>query len=154
MTTSRVTTSRRRLAGVLIAMAATTQAGCGGGPFDIASVSGVVTLDGAPLDGATVRFKPQRQSDNPLVGPGSIGLTDAEGRYRLTTHDGASGAVVGPHRVSISTYDKRMVDPKNSDRVKVFAEERVPEHYRKASELSFEVPSGGTNEANFDLTSD
>ena len=126
--------------------------GCGG-EFPMADVSGVITLDGQPLENATVFFQPRRSSSNPIVGPPAIGVTDDAGRYEVTTHKLGSGAVVGQHVVSISTFETRMKDPKNSDALEVVSEERVPKRYRAPSELSFEVPSGGSREANFELTS-
>ncbi|MEN1678136.1 MAG: carboxypeptidase-like regulatory domain-containing protein [Planctomycetota bacterium] len=128
-------------------------AGCGGGPFDFASVSGVVTLDGEPLSNAIVRFIPQRSGESTLVGPTSHAVTNEEGRFRLETYQGRNGAVVGPHVVSVSTLEQRLVDPKNSDKVEIVTPERVPKRYRNPSELEFDVPSGGTDDADFELTS-
>lgn len=138
-----------RCVGALAAI--TLVAGCGG-RFETASVTGVVTLDGAPLSNASLYFQPQRRGDDPLVGPPSIGVTDEEGRYNLRTTEGGRGAVVGRHRVSISTFESRMVDPQNSDRVETVSEERVPSRYRSPTELTFTVPSGGSDSADFDLT--
>ncbi|MEO1498790.1 MAG: hypothetical protein AAFV43_16720 [Planctomycetota bacterium] len=142
--------SKRFSAIILMAVAVAATAGCGG-EFQLASVSGVVTLDGEALANASLYFQPQRRGDDPLVGPPSIGVTDSEGRFTLTTADGDRGAVVGMHRVSVSTFESRMVDPQNSDRVEVVSEERVPTRYRARTELSFEVPSGGSKDANFAL---
>lgn len=126
--------------------------GCGG-EFQMAPVSGVVTLDGEPLANASLYFQPQRTGSGPIVGPPSIGVTDEEGRFRLRAQTNDTGAVVGEHRVSISTFESRMVDPQNSDRVEVVSEERVPPRYRAPSQLTFTVPSGGADDANFELTS-
>lgn len=127
--------------------------GCTDRPYDVASVSGRITLDGQPLSDASIRFQPQRRRDSAIVGPGSIGQTDAEGRYEMMTYKGESGAVVGDHRVSVSTYASELVDPDNSDEVRITAKERVPPRYRTKSELTFTVPSSGSDEANFDLQS-
>lgn len=126
--------------------------GCGG-QFQTADVSGVVTLDGEALSNASLFFQPQRRGSDPLVGPPSIGVTDEQGRYSLSTADGESGAVVGNHVVSISTFESRMVDPQNSDRVEVVSKERVPAEYRSPSQLRFTVPSDGSDAADFQLTS-
>ena len=125
--------------------------GCSG-EFPLASVSGVVTLDGKPLENATVFFQPQAKGTESVVGPPSIGVTDATGKYSVATHKLGSGAVVGDHTVSISTFELRMKDPQNSDAVEVVSPERVPDRYRSPSELSFQVTSRGSDEANFDLT--
>jgi len=43
-------------------------------------VSGVVTLDGQPVEGATVTFRPSEKG----VGIGATAITDAQGVYKLT----------------------------------------------------------------------
>lgn len=146
---------RNNLCGRVVGLAVTFAcfclvAGCGS-EYEIASISGVVTYDGEPLPNASVRFQPQRQGESPMVGPTSIAVTDEQGRFALKTYEGQAGAVVGPHVVSISTREQRLIDPKNPENVEVVAKERVPRRYRNPSELRFEVPSGGASDANFDL---
>ena len=115
-------------------------AGCGGsGPT---SVSGVVKLDGAPLEGAGVTFTPIAGGE---IG-GSSGRTDAEGRYTLRTIlKDKPGAAVGSHQVAISLYKE---NPNNQDQA---GSELVPQRYNQKTELKFDVPAGGTDQANFDL---
>lgn len=127
--------------------------GCGG-EFRLAPVEGVVTLDGEPLANASVYFQPKRNGESPIVGPPSIGVTDSEGRFEMLTTSQSDGAVVGPHVVSISTFEERMVNPQKSDRTEVVSEELVPSRYRNRSELTFTVPTGGTDNANFQLQTD
>lgn len=126
--------------------------GCGG-EFQLAPVAGEITLDGEPLVNAAVYFQPQRNGDNQVVGPPSLGVTDESGHYSLKNTEQYNGALVGKHIVSISTFESRMVDPKNSDRLEIVSKERVPKRYRAPSELTIEVPSGGIDTANFDLQS-
>lgn len=145
-----MTTSNHTSVAILAVLACLAAVGCGA-EFPTANVSGVVTLDGEPLQNASLYFQPQRVDASPVVGPPSIGVTDAEGRYVLKTSEGTSGAVIGPHVVSISTFESRMVDPKNSDRQEVVSQERVPKRYRAASELTIAVPSSGVPDADFDL---
>lgn len=128
-------------------------AGCGGSEFPMASVSGRITLDGEPVEYAAVVFTPKRTGDSVVVGPRSAGETDADGRFELQTIKGDNGAVVGPHAVTVSTYEARLINPRKSDEIEVIAEEVIPRRYRAPSELTFEVPSGGSSEANFDLQS-
>ena len=88
------------LCAALVAVAA----GCGG--EKLAPVSGVVTLDGAPLADASVTFQPVAQGGID-AGSGSYAKTDAEGRYTLRTVTGdRRGAVVGKHVVRISQYEQ------------------------------------------------
>lgn len=136
---------------LLLAVAAI---GCAELPYEVAKVSGRVTLDGEPLGNASVRFHPQASaSGGALVGPGSIGQTDADGYYELMTYKGEDGAVVGSHKVSVSTYAGELVDPDNSDEVRVVSEERIPMRYRGRSVLTFEVLASQSNTADFKLTS-
>lgn len=129
-------------------------AGCSNADYDLAPVSGIVTLYGEPLVNATVSFEPQGGQDKAVVGPGSIGETDEAGRYALETFRDEYGAVVGRHTVRISTYKSRFKDIRNSDEIEVVSIEHVPWHYNRNTELTFEVPASGTEEANFALTAE
>jgi hypothetical protein len=123
--------------------------GCGGGG-KTASVSGRVTLDDKPLRKAKVNFQPMGREGDNNPGGGSYAVTDDDGRYTLKMVFGdREGAVVGMHRVEISAFDHE-VDPKN-DRDR--ARNLVPPQYNRESTLRFEVKSGGTQDANFDLKS-
>jgi hypothetical protein len=59
-----------------------------------AEVEGRVTVDGAPLPDAEVRFVPGGGGRN------ASAFTDAEGRYRLPA--GKDGVAAGTHRVTIT----------------------------------------------------
>lgn len=81
----------------LVFALALTLAGCGGSdrpPME--KVSGTVTLDDQPIEGASVMFMPVDG------GKPAYGVTDAAGRFRLTTYDDGDGALVGDHRVTIT----------------------------------------------------
>lgn len=128
-----------------LAVALLAVVGCGGGT---AAVSGVVTMDGKPLEGAVVTFSPIGGDPEGGVG-GSSGRTDAEGRYSLkTVLSERSGASVGKHRVMISQF--KGGDPKNPEGG---GKEAVPLRYNHNTELTFDVPAGGTAQANFELKS-
>lgn len=149
-----VVSKSKRLSSVLFLLVVVALVGCGNAAYDLAPVSGVVTLYGEPLVNATVSFEPQRNSGKSVVGPGSVGTTDDEGRYQLETFKQETGAVVGMHTVRISTYKSRFEDIKNSDKIEVVSIEHVPWHYNRNTELSFEVTADGTDEANFVLTAE
>ncbi len=125
--------------------------GCGGHDYPIAPVEGTVTLDGEPLANASVGFEPVRKEKGTTAGFGSYGQTDAQGRYRLESVHGDDGAVVGKHRVSISTM--RAEEGPNGE-IKIVAPERVPERYQSGDALTFVVPEEGTDEADFALTTE
>jgi hypothetical protein len=125
--------------------------GCG---ENVAPVSGKVTLDNKPLPNATVIFFPDAGVKIP--GPGSKGKTDANGEYslQLMTKD-VRGAIIGKHKVQITAYegDDGTV-PSSGPDMKVFRKILVPDRYNGNSELTFDVPPGGSTSANFDLKSD
>jgi hypothetical protein len=100
------------------------------------------------LPDAQVIFRPFSKELSP--GPASYGKTDAQGRFVLRTMDGRDGAVVGPHKVRISLPVKA---PGGGDDVP--AANKLPARYSGDNTiLTFTVPEGGTNEADFlNLTS-
>jgi hypothetical protein len=111
-------------------------AGCGSSDRpELGTVSGVVTLDGAPLSGALVVFTPDGQ------GRSSLGTTDVEGRYELVFLRDIMGANLGRHLVRITTATEE-----NGGR------EVLPGRYHAASELSAEVVAG-SNTIDFALGS-
>jgi len=121
-------------------------AGCGGAGYQLAPVSGRVTLHEKPLAGVHVSFQPVALgAGSPNPGPGSFGQTDADGRFTLRTMDtDRPGAVVGNHVVTLSTASQQSGP---SDAV-IPAESLLPKSAGDGS-LRFEVPAGGTDQANF-----
>lgn len=76
--------------------------GCNGGgssgaaKLDTHKVMGKVTMNGAPVPGATVTFSPVENGKPP-----ALGLTDTQGSYVLTTYDSGDGAVAGEYKVLV-----------------------------------------------------
>jgi hypothetical protein len=126
-------------------------AGCG--DSRLVPVSGVVTLDGEPVAGVLVNFKPvPGKSADPEYSPTSFGRTDKKGRFRLESLD-ASGAAPGEHIVTIArqarnpfTEDGQVEIPEMEQPIEYI----LPEKARDGS-LRFTVPVQGTDEANFDF---
>jgi hypothetical protein len=133
-------------------------AGCGG----TGGVQGTITLDGQPMSGVQVLF------DRPELGPrenkGYVGRTNDEGKFVLSPAF-AQGTEVPPgeYRVSLSTavFDPSVpvtAPPVGSSGTPFYPEappqppERIPPAYR-GGKLTFTVPEGGTDQANFDLKS-
>jgi hypothetical protein len=120
----------------------TAVCGCSGGSRTV-PVSGQVKLDGEPLAGAHVTFRPDSRELQP--GPASHGTTDTKGRFTLRTMDGHDGAVVGPHKVRISVPGKA---PSNNPDAPT--PNRLPARYSgDKTILTFTVPEGGTDQAKF-----
>jgi hypothetical protein len=108
-------------------------------------------IDGKPASGIHVSFQPIGSGSNKTPGGGSVGITDAEGRYTLKMVENESnGAVVGEHRVEISV---RITDESATDSRPRGPRPVIPAKYNKDSKLTFTVPAGGTSEANFEITS-
>lgn len=83
-----------RLTGVAVAVTIVLAlTGCGGGAA-LKSATGTVTYKGAPVEGVTVVFAP-------ATGSTGYGLTDAAGKYTITT-DGKPGAPIGKYNVMLS----------------------------------------------------
>jgi hypothetical protein len=90
---------------LLVALAAVQLAGCGRtvrakatGRPKVYPVSGVVMYQGRPVEGATITF---HRTDGRLS---AVGLTDENGRYRLTTYGGFDGAAAGQYQVTVTKH--------------------------------------------------
>jgi hypothetical protein len=135
-------------------------AGCDGGP-QLASVSGVVTVNGDPYPNALVSFQPVSEGADKPPGKGSMGQTDEKGRFTLQYDGKKSGAVVGKHIVRISTVpgkgskepvDTSLGSPDSGDLPKGVTGlefDPIPVEWNEKSTRVFEVTAGGTDQANF-----
>lgn len=126
-----------------------TLSGCSGKGYEIVKTSGTVKLNGKPLPNAHLTFQPMVKEGG-LAGPFSTGVTDANGVFTLKSIKGDDGAVVGKHKVLISTA----AFPKNAantsdDSGSSTAKEKVPARYNIQTTLEIEVPAGGTDKADF-----
>jgi len=108
--------------------------GCGPDGPALGEVSGTVTRDGRPLDGATVIFQPE-------LGKASFGRTDQEGRYELRYSKDSKGAIVGRHVVEVRLAgDSTPIEP-------------LPPRYNTQTELTADVKKG-RNQVDFELHSE
>jgi hypothetical protein len=71
-----------------------------------AEVSGSVTLDGRPLNGAMIQFVPDAQKGT--KGASGVAASDEKGHFHVTTA-GVKGALVGSHKIRVEARAK----PKN-----------------------------------------
>lgn len=113
--------------------------GCGGGQSPLPKLvqgTGTVTLDGKPLDGATITF-------NPKEGGASFAFTDQDGKFTLMFNKDTPGVIPGKHIIKI-------VKEKNPD---VPGTNLVPAKYSDKSKLTADVKNEEPNEFQFDLTS-
>ncbi|QDT66509.1 transthyretin-like family protein [Calycomorphotria hydatis] len=99
---------------------------------ELAEVTGTVLLDGEPVPNARLQFLPAE-------GRPSYGKTDEDGQFRLRYNLREDGAVLGNHRVEITTEDL-IEDAETEKSIKV--PERIPKKYNVNSELVMEVAPG------------
>jgi len=145
--------------------------GCGrqAGVEGVIKVTGTVTYQGKPVDGASVTFSPDS-----ATGRAASGRTDASGRFELTTLNAGDGVLAGSYKVAISKIED--LDPAHhitAEEMAKLAEQgksvpiasmktgqkggglkhHVPEKYEKAdsSGLTATVKAGGDNKFEFTL---
>ena len=144
--------------------------GCGGGNDNwskdrpqTSEVQGKVTLDGAPVEGATVSFSSVGEKSI-----GAVGMTDSAGEFSLRTYEPGDGAVPGKHKVTVIKAKSEGGDPSYYDvnspnygkEVPPEAEPKtvyiVPEKYGnfETSGLEVEVTADGPNEITLELKSE
>jgi len=129
---------------VVFAAAIAVCSGCDRGVElpELGEVTGTITLDGKPLEGANVMFEPRGE------GVMSAGRTDSTGKYELryllpgTTN--VKGAVIGKHAVRI----ERLPEPGREADAMV-----LPPRYNVESTMTADVKPGKNENVNFDLTS-
>jgi hypothetical protein len=109
----------------------------------------MVTYQGQPVAGASVAFIPQQ-------GRPASGMTDASGKFTLSTFDTGDGALLGSHKVMITeapSDNEPMPGEPGWDKWKK-PKQRFPTKYSDAnrSGLTAEVKAGEANEFTFDMT--
>jgi hypothetical protein len=150
----------RLLSGILVCSLALVL-GCGESGPKLIPVNGTVKLDGTPKPKLLVTFTPV-DGGTPIA----VGQTDEKGEYSLRTN-GRKGAVVGQHKVSITTINEVTEAPKATNtapsgsaeymnqaniRPQEFKipKELIPAKYNKNSELIRDVDSAKA--IDFELT--
>lgn len=106
-----------------------------------ATVRGKITLDGAPVTGGEIRFRPAAEGAETSV------MISADGSYQIDLLE--NGPVVGPNKVFIEWY--RPTDEKNDQGNPIF-EPAIPAKYNTKTTLAVEMKAG-KNEHNFNLES-
>ena len=128
----------------------------------VVPVSGTVTYQGKPVEGANVIFAPEAPAAR-----SASGTTEADGRFQLTTLQPDDGALCGKYKVAISkvqvanamtaeemtSAEARKKFEKNGGPPKLDVKSELPEDYQDAasSGLTAEVTDSGANDFTFDL---
>src|SRR5437762_6131661 len=139
---------------LILAVALLLVVGCKEEPYSVAPVSGRVTFNGKALANCEVMFQPVHTASNYNPGPGSYGITDADGRFTLKLIGKETpGAVVGKHKVRFSMRGDPG-DP-SDDRPRVAkASVQLPAKYNDIEgKMEYDVPAEGAPNAEFTLSS-
>lgn len=138
-----------RIFSLLVLLMASLLIGCGGSKLPKTyAVTGVVTLNDKPLEGADVVLVP---SDPKLRSAG--GVTDAEGRFTVKTYfdprNQIPGAMTGEYGVAVTKVEKRNVsaDLKPEDAMAQTmkmgqAKSLIPKKYNSPTTSGFKVSVG------------
>jgi hypothetical protein len=123
----------------------------------VVPVRGLVTLRGAPVEGAEIKFQPKIGTTS------AFGVTDAAGRYELTTFEGGDGAQPGEYIVTVFKYqepaqssvsmDSPGYDATGKSAVTAPAKNLLPQRFAEPSNsgLMAVVKADVENEFNYDL---
>lgn len=127
--------------------------GCGGAnemEFTKSQVQGTVSYQGKPLESGKIRFIPDGEVINGQVAGKAVFADIKDGKYSLSTEQGAT---VGKNRIEIKSYrgtGRMMVtsagDGKKEEEIVQF----IPKKYNTQSTLSVEIKEG-ENVYDFDL---
>ena len=145
--------------------------GCADKGADVGTtaVTGTVTLDGQPVEGASVSFSPKSAD-----GRAAAGKTDASGHFALTTIAAGDGAMPGSYGVTVTktsggkpamtgppdasaTPEERaayMASVQEMQKAPREITDLLPVKYKTVADsgLTAEVKKGGKNEFTFELT--
>lgn len=113
-------------------------AGCGKPPADAPSVpihpvSGIVTLDAKPIEGARLALISLQGQQ-----PGDItpnGISDAEGKFQVSTYTVADGAPDGAYAITVSWPEIRNAGSSEPE----YGRERLPKRYQIPEQSGFVV---------------
>ena len=118
---------------LIVALILPLALGCEGKEFG--HVTGVVTINGEPVEGASITFAPAEG------GRSAFGITGADGSYELDYTPGDKGAKIGVNNVSITTYSSPRLDDDNRV-VEEGTPERFPPEYNENGSETVEVVKG------------
>jgi hypothetical protein len=128
-----------------------------GPTVETVQVSGTVYLDEKPLSGVSVHFFATKDHEG-------IGVTGPDGKYTLD-----NGAQTGQNKVYFSKVEGRSAEEMEMDEMESVADigdedeeaepeagQVIPAKYNdpEKTEVTYDVPAGGTLSADFKLTSD
>ncbi|MDZ4683545.1 MAG: carboxypeptidase-like regulatory domain-containing protein [Planctomycetaceae bacterium] len=117
----------------MVVVAAVIAIGCGRGDgLKRAPITGVLTVDGAPVAGASLQFFPKGGTP----GDGALGVSDANGKFEvISSRRGDTGIPPGEYAVMVSLLADPDGTPLSAEATQAdhpFAQETVPPPYSGA----------------------
>jgi len=145
----------------LVAGLVTILAGCSGkGPGDFAHVSGTVTLNGVPVEGAKVTFVSTTEAKGQVQESFST-TTDSSGKYMIAGYGRNPGIPPGMYKVTISKLimknGKAASAEEGFDSTQLemsgMGKNELPKEYAEvgSTKLTATLDSGKNKDVNFDL---
>ncbi len=103
-------------------------------------VTGVLTIGGKAIEGATVTFHHKEQRE-------STGTTDKDGKFTLTTYDTGDGAIPGHHQITITFTPQTETSDLDALAKEQAKAKLIPQKYNstETSGLEKEVKEGEDN---------
>lgn len=147
---------RRWLAPVAGFLALTALIGCSGGKSGLATVSGVVTQNGTPIDGAKVTFHSTVEAGGKR--DSFAALTDSSGKYLIAAVGKEPGIPPGLYKVTVAKLGIKGSNlPEDYDAGQIEASGQgvnaLPKDYEllATTKLSTTLEAGKNENVNFDL---
>jgi hypothetical protein len=146
-----------RTIATLFLVSVTLASGCGPDTSHLpktVTASGIVTLDGQPVDGAQVVLVGEGENAR-----GAFGASDASGRFALRAFEEKDGAIPGSYKVQISKTVVKEISAAEAANLDGGAPLRyeygVPPKYTgfKTSGLTAVIPESGTTDLKFEMSS-
>jgi hypothetical protein len=119
-------TFMKSLSSTIACCAALSLCGCSSKPDHPPTfpVTGTVMMKNRPVEGARVIFVPTTEGVE-----AASGITDADGKFQMTTYESGDGAQAGSFRVKVAKYD--------TSKGAVVAEDAKPISYEEEQKLQF-----------------
>jgi hypothetical protein len=124
-------TEMMKVRGIVFSLSLLVAAGCGSGGPSLVPVSGTVTLDGKPLEGATITFIPDPSNAKPQTDGGDV--TGPGGTF-ASTYRNRAGLAPGKYKVVVT---------KPSDSAASGQASKLPSEITKSSYMANLATSSG-----------
>lgn len=139
---------------LVVGMGVSSVLGCGGDSVKTVDVSGIVTLDDKPMPNIRVNFVSDAEVDGKKHV--AVATTDSAGKFTLKAAPGMNTVTFAAGAEGFAGDAESGMDPGQAEAAMTSGSVRpsvvIPDKYTKDGE-KFEVPEGGSSDANFKLSS-